>query len=159
MSFANSPLLWILAGLAGIAAIYAVRAFLGYRRVRQDAAAEYAFRASENMHGSELPFADFESVYLRANGPRAQAFMAAGLGAIVLLTFPMLRLADLVMKGVWRLSGEDRTFEPTFLVYQFGIFFLMIAFWATVGYFTARAYHNNAPLSFEEELRFVRNRG
>ena len=140
------------------AATHALRAFLGYRRVREDSRAEHAYRAAEGMVGGELPYEDFESAYMRANGPRSLAFMAIGFGAIVFLTFPILRVADLLMKGVWRLSGEDRTFEPTFLVYQFGIFFLVIASWAAIGFLTARAYHNNDALSFDEELRLVRNR-
>jgi len=153
MHFANSPLLWILTGILFFAIIQGVMAYLGYRRVREDARAEYDFRKSENMRGSELSFEKFEAAYLRVNAPRARAHTAAAMIAIVLLSPISLRLADLIMKGVHFISGEDRAFEPPFLVYQVGVFFLVIASWALIGYIAARRHHSGTAISFDEEIR------
>ena len=153
MRFANSPILWIIAGLLVAAAIYGLRAWLALREVRADAGADFAYRRDNSMLGSDLPPDRFEDVYLSANYPRRQAYMAGTLLALAVLTFPFLRIADLIWKGVWRLSGENRTFEPTFLVYQFGIFFSMIALWSLVGFVAARRYHKAEDLTLDEALR------
>ena len=153
MRFANSPILWIIAGLLVAAAIYGLRAWLALRDVRADADTDYAYRQTHRMLGSDLAPERFRDTYLRANFPRRQAYMAGTLLALAVLTFPFLRVADLIWKGVWRLSGEARTFEPTFLVYQFGIFFSMIALWSLVGFIAARRYHKAEDLTLDEALR------
>lgn len=153
MNYAHSPLLWILSAILILALIQGIMAYLGYRQVREDAKAEFSFRKQERMQGSELSPEKFEAAYLRVNAPRARAHMAAALLGVVILSPFTLRLADLIMKGVWRLSGEDRTFEPPFLVYQVGVFFLVIASWALIGYIAARRHHSGSAISFETELK------
>ena len=157
MNILNSPIAMLMVAFLALAAIQGVRAWLGYREVRADARSDHTFRAAEGMSGSELAYERYERAYLRAHAPRAALYRAIGFAALALVTFPALRIADLVMTLVWRLSGGDRTFEPTFLVYQFGVFFMLIGLWALTAYLVARRYHRGTSAGFEQELR--RERG
>ena len=149
----NGIFLALPALIALVAVINGIRAVVGYRIVRAEAAGEYDSRLSRGLVNTQLGRERFERAYIRAHAPRAQAWTALGLGAVVVLTVPALLVMDMFMTLVWRLSGESRTFEPTFLVYQFGIFFGVIALWALIGYLAARAYHRSAPVSFEMEIQ------
>ena len=152
--FSENLVLWILPAIILLVAVAnGVRAWLGYREVRADADAEYAYRQARGMVDRRLSEAGFKDAFVRAHAPRAAQWTALGMAAVLLLTFPVFRLMDAVMTLVWRLSGENRTFEPTFLVYQFGIFFGVLLLWAAIGFLAARAYHRGAPVSFEDELR------
>ena len=152
MNFDTSPALWLLAGVLLVALVWALRAWLGFRSVREDARADYAFRQERGMAGAEGPEELYVRAYTRVHGPRAQGYTAAGLVAVVVLTPVLLRLADLVMVGVWQLSGRERTFEPGFLVHQFGIFFLMILGWALIGWLAAWQFHKRRPTDMRDEL-------
>ena len=162
MRFANSPILWVLTLFAVIGVIAALRAAIGYRTVRADALEDHAYRQRENMRGGEVDTATYSDAFLRVHAPRATAYLAAGMGLVILLTFPILRIADLIMKGVWELSGRDRTWEPGFLVYQFGILFFLVFFWALVALVVAKTYHSGTvdrveTLLYEPEV-LERNR-
>ena len=149
----NGVFLVLPALIALVAIINGLRAWVGYRIVRAEAAGEYDTRLARGLVDTRLDRERFESAYVRTHAPRAQLWTALGLGAVVVLTVPALLLMDAFMTMVWRMSGENRTFEPTFLVYQFGIFFGVIALWAAIGYVAARAYHRSAPVSFEMEIQ------
>jgi len=157
MSILNSPIAIVMVILLVLAAIQGIRAWFGYKAVRADARSDYDYRTAEGMSGMEMEFERFEAAFLRAHAPRSAKFMAIGFAAVALFTLPALRIADAFMNLVWKLSGEDRTFEPTFLVYQFGVFFMLIALWALTAYLVARAYHRGSSAGFEQELR--RERG
>ena len=153
-TLSENLILWILPAIIFVVAVAnGVRAWLGYREVRADADREYSYRQKRGMVDGRLTESGFRDAFVRAHAPRAALWTAIGMGAVLLLTLPVFRLMDVVMNLVWRLSGENRTFEPTFLVYQFGIFFGVLALWAAIGFFAARAYHRGASVSFEDELR------
>lgn len=151
-SLQTSPLLVMLAALALLAVALAARAGLARREVRRDARADHAFRAREGMRGGEVNLSDYERAYMRVHGPRKLLFLAGAAAAIVVLTPLALRLADLVMTGVWTLSDYDRTFEPRFLVYQFGVFFLVAILWAGIAMLAGRFYHRGTVERVEDLL-------
>jgi hypothetical protein len=53
---------------------------------------------------------------------------------------------------MYNLSGQSRVIEPGFLVWQFFLFFGIIAVWVGIAYLSARHYHRNAPGSLQFEL-------
>ncbi|HHL43606.1 MAG TPA: hypothetical protein ENJ42_08315 [Hellea balneolensis] len=143
---------WAIIGVAVIAAIYGVRAWLGYRRLERDADEDWEYRASEGMTDRNTTKEEYISAFKRVHAPRAQLYMAMGLVSILLLTIPAFGLINYALYWVWRLSGENRAFEPGYLVWQFSIFFFIILLWALIGAFFARAYHRKAPGSMRDEL-------
>ena len=147
-----SPFLIVLAVIALVALVAGARAWLGYRQVDRDAREDHGYRTAHGMRGSEFAVEDYIKAYRRVHAPRGQLGFAVAMAAIVVLTPLLLRLADAIMTGVWILSGRDRTFEPTFLVYQFGIFFLLIVFWATIALLAAQRFHGGTVERVEHVL-------
>jgi len=150
--FEGISFLWALGMVALLALIYGVRAFIGYRKVAQDAQTDYDYRSGENMLPKHITHDGFIKAYKRHNNPRGSAYMAAGLSAILILTAPALMIIQFLLHQLWLLNDKSRVFEPGFLVWQFFIFFAIIAVWAGIAYITALKYHAGSSISLEDEL-------
>jgi len=53
---------------------------------------------------------------------------------------------------IYNLSGQSRVIEPGYLVWQFFLFFGMIAVWVSIAYFVAKRYHRKAPGNLQYEI-------
>ena len=49
-------------------------------------------------------------------------------------------------------TAQSRVIEPGYLVWQFFLFFGMIAVWVAIAYLAARSYHRTAPGNLQYEL-------
>ena len=150
------PFFWGLVVVSILAAIFALRTWLQTRRVAQDAQADWDYRVSENMQDLRLTQDAYVRAYTKVHAPRAAKYITMTLTAVLVLTVPAFTLLQLAMHGIWQISGQSRTFEPPFLVYQFAIFFGIIGLWiALIGLFTKR-YYRDAPGLMRDELIYER---
>jgi len=150
--FAETSLIWGLALLLIIAAVFYLRAFLGYKTVAAEAPPDYAYKIRENMLPSGVSETAYVRAYKRFHAPRAPLHVAIVLSAIAVLTLPALGLFYWVTFILWELNGKDKVFAPGLIVHSLLMFFLIIFFWAGLAFFTAKHYHGNAPVSLQDEL-------
>ena len=154
--FEGISFLWAVALMALVAFVYGVRAVLGYRAVAADAQSDYDYKQPQGMIDRRLSREGYIRAYKRFHNPRSEAYVAGTAAAIVLLTAPAFHLIEFVLRQAWHLSGRSRVIEPGFLVWQFFIFFSIIAIWVTIASIGARRYHRYAPVSFrDEQLREI----
>ncbi len=150
------PFFWGLVIVSILTAIFALRTWLQTRRVAQDAQADWDYRVTENMQDLRLTKDAYVRAYTKANAPRAVKYITMTLAAVLVLTIPAFGVLQIAMHGIWQISGQSRTFEPPFLVYQFAIFFGIIGLWiALIGWFTKR-YYRDAPGLMRDELIYER---
>lgn len=154
--FRGISFVWALAALAFLAVVFGVRAWLAYRRLTGEAEAEWDYRVSENMQDLRLDKAGFVRAYRRANAPRLPLYMAIGAVSLLALTPIVFALINVGLWGLWKATGESRVFEPGYLVWQFSIFFALIASWTILVTNVARKYHGNMPGLMRDELMYER---
>lgn len=138
--------------MAVLALFFGARALMGWRQVRQDAREDFAYKRGNGMLPDTLTQGDYEHIYRRVYGPRGPAYVAAAMVGILLLT-PLAMIGfEAALNWMYNLSGQSRVIEPGFLVWQFFLFFGMIAVWVTIGYVASRRYHQTAPGSLQFEI-------
>jgi len=136
---------WAIAIFTVIGLVYALRAFIGYRAVARDAEDDYNYKQPQGMIDKRLSKEGYIRAYKRFHNPRGPAYVAAAVGAILVLTWPAMALLELVLEQAWQLSGRSRVIEPGFLVWQFIIFFSIIGIWVAISYVVSKRYHRLAP--------------
>ena len=150
---------WAIAIFTVIGLVYALRAFIGYRAVARDAEDDYNYKQPQGMIDKRLSKEGYIRAYKRFHNPRGPAYVAAAVGAILVLTWPAMALLELILEQAWQLSGRSRVIEPGFLVWQFIIFFSIIGIWVAISYVVSKRYHRSAPGTFafeiEKELLFA----
>ena len=151
-SFEGISFWWAIALLALIGLVYALRAFLGYRNVARDAEADYEYKSPQGMIDKRLSREGYIRAYKRFHNPRGSAYVAGAIAAILILTGPFMWVLGVLLEQVWQLSGRPRNIEPGFLVWQFIIFFSVIAFWVFIASRAARRFHRYAPVTFRDEM-------
>jgi len=142
----------IIAVLLLAAFVNAVRAVIIMRRVKGEAISEYDYRRANDMVDSDISRDDFLAAYKRSHGARGPVYAAVTLFTAAVLTPPMLALISISYEYLWRWNGQERAFEPGYLVWQFILFGCVIAGWALIGHIGARLYYRNLPGSLEAEL-------
>ena len=135
-----------------IAAVNAVRALLISARVGTEAREDFAYRKKNAMIDPGVTEEAFIKAYRRSHGARGAIYGAATLFIAAALTPPMLALISISYEYLWRWNGQQRAFEPGYLVWQFILFGSVIAGWALIGHIGARFYYRNLPGSLETEL-------
>ena len=166
----TETVLWGLLLYGGALAIAAARAILGWLQVRRDADEEWsAYRTTWPHLAEGLDLERYRDAYVRAHAPRASIY-AAAVFVIAGLATP---LALGLLATLWRflrqaaLSGFDATQDPVLaaivkhseeglLVWQFYLFFGVVAFWVIAIALVVRRYHARRPGSFDVELERVR---
>jgi len=151
-SFEGISFWWAIVILAVIGLVYGLRAVLGYRTVARDAEDDYNYKQPQGMIDKRLSKDGYIRAYKRFYNPRGPAYVAGGIAAILILTWPAMALLEFILEQAWQLSGRSRVIEPGFLVWQFIIFFSVIAFWVFIASRTARRYHRYAPVTFRDEM-------
>ncbi len=144
-NFEGISFLWAVALLALIGLLYSLRAYIGFRNVDRDAQEDYDYKQERSMLDGRLSRDGYVKVFKRLHNPRRPAYIATGIFAILLLTWPIMGLLSFILEQLYQLSGRDRVFEPGFLVWQFCIFFGIIFSWTVISYTIARRYHLLAP--------------
>jgi len=94
----------------------------------------------------------FIRAYRRFYAPRKDKYRGLGILAATILTIPGIRLFEYVSEEVWKLAGKPYEFGPSTLIWQFMLFFALIAFWGLVFFLVAQGYHKRAPVTFRDEL-------
>ncbi len=150
-NFNGISVLWAAALLALIGVFYAARALIGYRNVARDAETDFDYRQPQGMIDNRLSREGYIRAYKRSHNPRSAAYIAGTIAAILLLTWPAMALVGLALEQLYQYTGRSRVFEPGFLVWQFMIFFAMIAVWVTIASIGARRFYRSAPVSFRDE--------
>jgi hypothetical protein len=151
-AYLSNPVLWIMTLLAMLAALFGARALAGYHRVAKDAKEDYGYKLTRDMIPQGLSQARYIEIYRRVNSPRPQAYIAAGLIAILAATPILFFVLEWTLRMIYHASGQNRVIEPGYLVWQFLIFFAVIALWVGIAYLTARRYHARAPGSLQAEM-------
>ncbi len=167
----NTGPLIAIALIALVFALAVLRAGLGYRGVRRDAAEEWPEYKKNLPHLAKgLDAIKFQHAYVRAHGPRGPLYGAVMLVAAAVLT-PLIMLALTGLYGVLiaepaggsglasaNLANEvQRQFRRDGpLVYAFFLFFGLIASWGLIAFIVAHRFHKYRPGTLEEELRVAR---
>lgn len=150
--FAETSLIWGLGLLLIVAALFYLRAFLGYRTVSKEAPADYDYKLSQGMLPKTMSEAAYIRAYKRYHAPRAPLHVAGVLSAIAILTLPALGVFYWITFTLWEMNGKDKVFAPGLLVHSLLMFFLIIFFWALLAFLTARNYHSKTPISLSDEI-------
>jgi len=151
-SFEGISFIWALIMIGGLALIFGLRALLAWQAVRRDARTDYEYKRSNAMLPDWLNREDYERIYRKVYGPRGPLHVAGALIAILVATPIAMWAFERFLNLIYNLSGQSRVIEPGFLVWQFFLFFGMIAVWVTIAYLAARQYHRTAPGSLQSEM-------
>jgi len=135
-----------------LALIFGLRAFVAWQAVRRDAAADYDYKRANMMMPDALGRKDYETIYRRVYAPRGPIHVAGAMLAILLLTPVAMIVFEFSLNLMYNLSGQSRVIEPGYLVWQFFLFFGMIAVWVSIAYFAARRYHRTEPGNLQYEI-------
>jgi len=81
-NFEGISFLWAVGLLALIGTVYALRAFLGYRNVTQDAEQDYDYKKEHKMLDRRIGREGYIRVFKRLHNPRRPAYIAATVFAI-----------------------------------------------------------------------------
>ncbi|MEE9347210.1 MAG: hypothetical protein V3U82_03380 [Robiginitomaculum sp.] len=145
-------LITIIGLLLAVAAIAAVIALIGYRALGPAARRDYAYKSKHNILGDPVDEAGYVRAYGRYHAPRRAAYIAGTLVLMALLTAPFLAFLTFMFEYSWRLGGQERAYEPGYLVWQFMLFGAVIAGWALVAFLGARRYYKFLPTSLDVEI-------
>lgn len=151
-SFDGISFWWALIGGMVLAVIFGLRAWLGRRRVRADAQADYEYKLAQKMVPPGLSQDEYSDIYMRVFGPRAQTHIFIGFVGVLIATPIAMFALEQGLNFIYNVTGQSRVIEPGFLVWQFFIFFGLLATWVAVAYAVARRYHSRAPGSLQFEL-------
>ena len=143
----------------GLAVIFALKYAVSLRGLSETASEEYEHRTKKGYDFNGASKAAFIRAYRRVYGPRASLFTAATLLLLSVLTWPLLKSLELIFEYGWRWGGQDRAYEPGYLVWQFMLFGGLIVGWAVIVYCGARLYHRGAPQGLSVEIEREKNNG
>lgn len=145
-AFLQNPVLaWGLFGLLAVAGFFAVLARIQANKIKQEAQADWAYRVREDMQDLRVGQDGYARAYCAAHTPRKAKTIAKILAALALLTVPAFALIERVLHYIWMWSGQSRVFEPPFLVWQFSIFFSILACWIAIIAFFLRRHYRHSP--------------
>lgn len=138
--------------LLGLALVNAVRAVIVSTRIRREAPEDFKYRQTHGMIDASATENDFTKAFKRSHGARGSVYAAVTLFSAAILTPPLLAFISISYDFIWRMTGQDRAFEPGYLVWQFILFGSVIGGWCLIGYIGARLYYKNLPGSLETEI-------
>jgi len=147
-----SSLTLFLCAMFGLAAIFAARAFMGYKAVRRDAHDDFMYKNTRSMIDPRLSEAGYKRAYIRFYAPRKAVFTALSFAAVAILTVPVLGVIRFTLIKIWELSGKPDEIQPGFLVFHLMMMIGLIMFWALVFFINARIYYKKAPVSLRDEM-------
>ncbi|NNC38278.1 MAG: hypothetical protein EX271_07785 [Acidimicrobiales bacterium] len=166
--FQSPPFVWTIVAMAVLAAIFWLRTFLAYRRLPHEAAEDWDYQVSQNMHDLRLTKDAYVRAYKKVHAPRSQLYIASVFTAIFVLTPVAFAFINSILMTLWNSSDEpvqesvrgggirenieSLTFEPGNMVWGFFTFFGIIAIWALIAALAARHYYRNAPGLMRDEL-------
>lgn len=143
---------WALILMGVLALIFGARAFLAWHRVGRDAQEDYAYKKSNGMVPDALDRESYQRIYRKVYSPRGLIHVAGAMVAILIATPIAMFIFEPFLNWIYNLSGQSRVIEPGYLVWQFFLFFGMIAVWVTIAYNVAKRYHRTAPGSLQYEM-------
>ncbi|MEP1231241.1 MAG: hypothetical protein ABJG88_11235 [Litorimonas sp.] len=152
ITFGGISFNWFILLFAVIGVIYALRAIAGYYAVGRDARADYDYKHPQGMIDNRLNEESYIRVYKRVHNPRNLAYIAVTIFSIFALTPVSMIIFEYVFNIIYNLSGQSRVIEPGFLVWQFFIFFFILANCTAIAYLFARHYYRNTPETFLSEI-------
>lgn len=135
-----------------LAVISAVRAFINYKAVKQDAQDDYAYKKSRGMIDDNLSQNGYQRAYMRFYSPRKYIYTAVAFTTIAVLTVPILGLIRFALIFIWESSGRPDDIQPGFLVFNILMMISLLAFWALIFFIFARLYYQKAPVSLRDEM-------
>ena len=150
--FDGISFVWALVLMGVIALIFGVRAFVGWLQVRSDARTDYDYKYDNGMVSDAMGRETYEQIYRKVYGPRGPLHVAGAMLAILVATPIAMIGFEAGLNLAYNLSGQSRVIEPGYLVWQFFLFFGMIAVWVGIAYLAARRYHRTEPGSLQFEM-------
>lgn len=151
-SFDGISFWWVLVLMAAFVIVFGVRALWGSWQVHKDARDDYKYKRANTMMPDVLDEATYIKIYRRVYGPRGPIHVALAMLATLIATPLAMILFEKGLNLIYNLSGQNRVIEPGYLVWQFFLFFGMIAVWVGIAYLFARRYHQTAPGSLQFEI-------
>ena len=148
----DNTLFWFVIIVALTGLFMLIRGLLAFRQVAEDAEADYDYKSGEGMLESDITREQYIRAYRRYYAPRKYIYAGAGLLFILILTPLLFSLFGVVSMWLWDLAGRPQSYTPTLLVWQFLMFFSMLAMWAGIAYQLAKLYHKNTPRTLRDEM-------
>lgn len=150
--FEGISFVWALVLMGAIALFFSLRALIGWQQVRKDARADYDYKRANGMVPDMMTRETYEHIYRRVYNPRGPLHVAGAMLAILIATPIAMMGFEAALNFIYNLSGQSRKIEPGYLVWQFFLFFGIIAVWVSIAYLAARRYHRKAPGSLQFEM-------
>lgn len=94
----------------------------------------------------------FRRAYMRAHGAQGQGALAITLFAVLAVTPIALSVLRAGWYVLWIAGGRQLKYAEGYLIWQFGIFFLLCAVWAGIAAIVARVHHGQPTGSLPEEI-------
>ena len=147
-----------LIALVLIALIFVIQLVLRWAALRREAREEWVDLSTNTPEQvSGVREEDFHRAYLRTHGPNGATLAAAVVGLNAALTPFALVVLMSVWHAGWIANGRPPMFSETTLVWQFYLFFGLIAIWGGVAFWFARVFHRRGRVTLDAELqRLVR---
>jgi len=141
-----------LAFLLLIGFYFLVKGLIGYGKIAREAGREFDVREKDDALGMNISRDGFVRAYRRFYAPRKDIYRGGGILAATLLTVPAIRLFEYASEAIWIMSGKPYEYGPGTLIWQFMLYFALIAFWGIIFFAVAKFYHQYAPRTFRDEL-------
>ena len=141
-----------LGGLLVLSLVFFIFSIFSVRKIRQEAEEDWAYQVSENMQDLRLNKEGYVRAFTKVHAPRKLKYLSGMLAALALLTLPAFALIERALHYLWILSGQSRVFEPPFLVWQFFVYFSILAVWISIASFFHRRYHRTSPGTMRDVL-------
>ncbi len=148
----DKSLFLALGGMLALAAILYVTSLVLTRKIRREAEDDWDYQVRENMQDLRLDRDGYIRAYTTVHAPRKLRYIAGALAALALLAIPAFTLIERFLHYVWIWSGQSRVFEPPFLVWQFSIYFSILAFSISVVWLFHRRYYLGLPGQMRDAL-------
>lgn len=146
----------ILALISAVALVQVALLVYRWRQAAEGARLEWARRVAEGERPAGVDEAKFARIFQRVHGPRAQVYILLALGGAIAVTPLAFSLLGLGWRLVWIATGKPESYADGTLIWQFFLFFGVIACWAGVAALFARRYHAKRPGDLDQELARAR---
>lgn len=142
--FSGISFLWATFSLAILGVIYTLAYFLLTLKIAKDAEADYLYKSLNGMINESVTKAEYTGLFTQKHKPRKFLYIALGSFFILASTWPIMAIISYLLECLYQFTGQNRVFEPGFLVWQFCIFFGIILSWSCAAYCIVTLYYKRA---------------
>ena len=125
---------------------YAVAYVLCTCKVLKYAESDYLYKSLNDMIDKSITKVEYIRLFTKKHKPRKFLYIASGSFFILVSTWPIMAIISYLLECLYQFTGQNRVFEPGFLVWQFCIFFGIILSWSCAAYCIVTFYYKRATV-------------